>query len=100
MTATDIVLAWLVARMVFGDGHPAIDYLLLLAVGDDAIGMGIIAIFYPDPDHTVKPIYLLFILLGMLCSYLLRKWHFRVVQPSHQDWQVRLLRLLAGAPPC
>ena len=30
VTATDIVLAWLVARIVFGDGHPAIDYLLLL----------------------------------------------------------------------
>jgi len=87
VTATDIVLAWLVARMVFGDGHPAIDYLLLLAVGDDAIGMGIIAVFYPDPDHTVQPLYLLFIVLGMVCSWLLRKWHFRIKQPVHQDWQ-------------
>jgi len=87
VTATDIVLAWLVARLVFGDGHPAIDYLLLLAVGDDAIGMGIIAIFYPDPDHAVKPIYLLFILLGMFCSWLLRRWHFRMPQPTHQEWQ-------------
>ena len=29
-TATDIALAWLVARAVFGKGHPAINFLLLL----------------------------------------------------------------------
>jgi len=39
VTATDIMLAWLGGRVVFGDGHPAIDFLLLLAVADDAIGM-------------------------------------------------------------
>ena len=39
MTATDIPIAWMVARVVFGDGHPAIDYLLLLAVADDALGL-------------------------------------------------------------
>ena len=50
-TATDIALAWLVARVIFGNGHPAINFLLLLAVADDAIGLGIIAVFYPDPDH-------------------------------------------------
>ena len=54
-TATDIALAWLVARLVFGKGHPAITFLLLLAIGDDAIGLMIIAMFYPDPNH---PIYL------------------------------------------
>ena len=31
-TATDIALAWLVARSVFGRGHPAINFLLLRAV--------------------------------------------------------------------
>ena len=39
VTATDIPIAWMVARVVFGDGHPAIDYLLLLAVADDALGL-------------------------------------------------------------
>jgi NhaA family Na+:H+ antiporter len=48
-TATDIALAWLVARTVFGKGHPAINFLLLLAVADDAIGLVIIAVFYGDP---------------------------------------------------
>ena len=48
-TATDIAFAWLVARTVFGVDHPAISFLLLLAVADDGIGLAIIAVFYPDP---------------------------------------------------
>jgi len=36
-TATDIALAWLVARVIFGNRHPAVNFLLLLAVADDAI---------------------------------------------------------------
>jgi NhaA family Na+:H+ antiporter len=53
-TATDIALAWLVARVAFGGGHPAVSFLLLLAIADDAIGLGIIAVFYPDPVHPVR----------------------------------------------
>lgn len=36
-TATDISLAWLVAVAVFGKGHPAVAFLLLLAVADDGV---------------------------------------------------------------
>ncbi len=72
-TATDIALAWLVARMVFGNGHPAVNFLLLLAVADDAIGLGIIAVFYPNPSHPVEPIWLLLVAAGMVAAFLLRK---------------------------
>jgi NhaA family Na+:H+ antiporter len=68
-TATDIALAWLVARAVFGKGHPAVDFLLLLAVADDAIGLVIIAVFYGDPAVPAEPIYLLAVLLGMAVAY-------------------------------
>jgi NhaA family Na+:H+ antiporter len=54
-TATDIALAWLAARMTFGASHPAVSYLLLLAVADDAIGLMIIAIFYPNPTMPTEP---------------------------------------------
>ena len=57
-TATDIALAWLVARVVFGARHAAVSFLLLLAVADDAAGMGIIAVFYPDPKHPTAPAWL------------------------------------------
>ena len=72
-TATDIALAWLVARLVFGQGHPAVNFLLLLAVADDAIGLGIIAIFYPDPDHPVQPVWLLLIVGGMGVAFAMRR---------------------------
>ena len=35
-------------------GHPAINFLLLLAIVDDAIGLGIIAVFYGDPQNPVE----------------------------------------------
>ena len=72
-TATDIALAWLVASVVFGRNHPAISFLLLLAIADDAIGLAIIAIFYPDPGHPIAPQWLGFALLGMLVAFLLRR---------------------------
>lgn len=72
-TATDIALAWLVARFLFGKGHPAVSFLLLLAVADDAIGLGIIAIGYPDPLHPTVWANALWILPGMLLAYGLRR---------------------------
>lgn len=72
-TATDIALAWLAARIVFGSRHPAISFLLLLAIADDAVGLAIIAVFYPDPVHPVRPAWLLLTLLGMVIAWLLRR---------------------------
>jgi NhaA family Na+:H+ antiporter len=72
-TATDIALAWLAARTVFGAAHPAVSYLLLLAVADDAIGLAIIAIFYPNPEMPVAPAWLLLTMAGMLAAWLLRR---------------------------
>ena len=74
-TATDIALAWMVARLVFGNRHSAVNFLLLLAVADDAIGLGIIAVFYPDPEHPVQPAWLLLTLTGMAAAYGIRRMH-------------------------
>ncbi len=74
-TATDIALAWLVARVVFGSTHPAVFFLLLLAVADDAIGLVIIAVFYPSPEHPVEPVWLLLAVGGMAVAYLMRRMH-------------------------
>ena len=73
-TATDIALAWLVARVVFGAKHPAVNFLLLLAVADDAIGLGIIAVFYGDPNNPAAPEYLLYFTApAMIIAYIMRK---------------------------
>ena len=48
--ATDIAFSYLVARLVFGSRHPAIPFLLLLAIADDAVGLVILAVFYPSGE--------------------------------------------------
>jgi NhaA family Na+:H+ antiporter len=46
--ATDIAFSAMVARAVFPAPHPAIPFLLLLAIADDALGLVILALFYPS----------------------------------------------------
>ena len=80
-TATDIALAWLVASVVFGRQHPAISFLLLLAIADDAIGLVIIAIFYPDPTLPAAPQWLVLVVSGMAVAALLRRFRIRNYWP-------------------
>jgi Na+:H+ antiporter, NhaA family len=46
--ATDIAFSAMTARIVFPTGHPAVPFLLLLAIADDALGLIILAVFYPS----------------------------------------------------
>ena len=68
-TATDIAFSYLVGRIVFGARHPAIGFLLLLAIADDAGGLAILAIFYPSGE--VMPQWLLLSLFAALAVWLL-----------------------------
>lgn len=45
--ATDIAFSYLAARFIFPRNHPAIPFLLLLAIADDALGLILLAVFYP-----------------------------------------------------
>src|SRR5204863_3556030 len=47
--ATDIAFSYLAAKAIFGN-HPAVPFLLLLAIADDAFGLIVLAIFYPIHD--------------------------------------------------
>lgn len=46
--ATDIAFSAMVARAIFPSSHPAIPFLLLLAIADDALGLIVLAVFYPS----------------------------------------------------
>ena len=46
--ATDIAFSAMVARIIFPAGHPGVPFLLLLAIADDALGLIILAVFYPS----------------------------------------------------
>lgn len=71
-TATDIAFSYLVGRVVFGAGHPAIRFLLLLAIADDAAGLVILAIFYPTGE--LAPQWLLLSLGAAIAVFVLANW--------------------------
>lgn len=73
-TATDIAFSYLVGRFVFGAGHPAVRFLLLLAIADDAAGLIILAIFYPDPNLPLAPEWLLLSFGAALAVYVIFNW--------------------------
>ncbi len=82
-TATDIAFSYLVGRMVFGAGHPAVRFLLLLAIADDAAGLIILAIFYPSAE--LAPQWLLLSVAAAVGTYLLANWLPRRMDRGKQD---------------
>ena len=70
--ATDIAFAYLVGRIVFGAGHPAVRFLLLLAIADDAAGLIILAVFYPSGE--LAPVWLLLSLGAAVGVFVLANW--------------------------
>ncbi len=70
--ATDIAFSYLVARLIFGPGHPAIAFLLLLAIADDAAGLIILAIFYPTAPIALP--WLGLTVGAMAIGFLMQRW--------------------------
>ncbi len=97
-TATDIAFSYLVGRMVFGAGHPAVRFLLLLAIADDAGGLIILAVFYPSGD--LAPIWLLFSLAATLGIFVLFNWLPRRMDRGNQarPCSTKVRRALGGLP--
>ena len=101
-TATDIALAWLIARLAFGARHPAVSFLLLLAVADDAAGLAIIAIFYPDPENPVVIAWVGLVVAGMAIAWIMKRknvqsfWPY-VLIPGALSWTGLLLAHLHPA---
>jgi NhaA family Na+:H+ antiporter len=81
-TATDIAFSYLVGRIVFGAGHPAVRFLLLLAIADDAAGLIILAIFYPSA--ALAPAWLLVSFGAATAVFLLFNWLPRVLDKGNQ----------------
>ena len=76
-TATDIAFSFLVARWLFGRNHPAVPFLLLLAIADDAFGLVVLALFYPA--DVVRPL----AFAGILPVALALCWLFRRLRVAH-----------------
>jgi NhaA family Na+:H+ antiporter len=67
--ATDIAFSAMIARAIFRVGHPAIPFLLLLAIADDALGLLILALFYPS-----APLSFMWVLTLMTAAVLVAGW--------------------------
>ena len=67
--ATDIAFSYLAARFIFPRDHPAIPFLLLLAIADDALGLILLAVFYP-----AAPVSLLIVAALMLPAIAVTIW--------------------------
>jgi len=81
-TATDIAFSYVVGRIVFGAGRPAVRFLLLLAIADDAAGLLILAVFYPSGE--VIPQWLLLSFGAAASAYLLFNWLPRYLDRGDQ----------------
>jgi NhaA family Na+:H+ antiporter len=69
--ATDIAFSYLVAKAIFRR-HPAIPFLLLLAIADDAFALVVLAVFYPAGDVKLT-LGGAFIVAGLAVAYALRR---------------------------
>ncbi len=78
--ATDIAFSYLAARFVFPARHPAIPFLLLLAVADDALGLVLLAAFYPS--HTISPgLFVVLMLPALAAAWALKSLSVRSFWP-------------------
>jgi Na+:H+ antiporter, NhaA family len=82
-TATDIAFSYLVGRIVFGAGHPAVAFLLLLAIADDAAGLIILAVFYPQGE--LAPSWLLLSVAAALAAWFFANRLPRMMDKGRQD---------------
>lgn len=88
--ATDIAFSAMIARLIFQGGHPAIPFLLLLAIADDALGLIILAVFYPSGTLSLPSLVILMSVAIVLALWLRRRgtrsfWPY-VIGPGTLSW--------------
>ena len=88
--ATDIAFSAMIARAIFPSRHPAIPFLLLLAIADDALGLMILAAFYPAGSLSFPALVALMTAAIALAVWLRRRrthsfWPY-VIGPGALSW--------------
>jgi NhaA family Na+:H+ antiporter len=88
--ATDIAFSAMIARIVFPKGHPAVPFLLLLAIADDALGLIVLAVFYPSGPVSPAALVVLMTAAVLLAMWLrrhhTRSFWFYVFGPGSLSW--------------
>ncbi len=70
--ATDIAFSYMAARLIFSSHDAAIPFLLLLAIADDALGLVILALFYPSREISISS-FVLLMTLAMAMAWAIRR---------------------------
>jgi NhaA family Na+:H+ antiporter len=88
--ATDIAFSAMIARIIFPPAHPAIPFLLLLAIADDALGLLILAVFYPSGALSLPSLVVLMTAAVMLALWLRHRgtrsfWPY-IIGPGLVSW--------------
>ena len=88
--ATDIAFSAMIARLIFPNGHSAIPFLLLLAIADDALGLMILAVFYPSGPISIAALGILMTAAVLAALWLKRRpvrsfWPY-VLGPGSLSW--------------
>ena len=88
--ATDIAFSAMAARLVFPAAHPAIPFLLLLAIADDAMGLIVLAVFYPSGSLSLATLTALMTAAVLLALWLRRRhtlsfWPY-LIGPGALSW--------------
>jgi len=88
--ATDIAFSAMIARIIFSSAHPAIPFLLLVAIADDALGLVILAVFYPSGALALPLLAGLMAAAVLLALWLRRRgtrsfWPY-VIGPGALSW--------------
>ncbi len=97
--AIDIPGSYIIARMIFGR-HPAVPFLLLLAIAADAIGLTFVAVLQPASDaHPAIGIGLMAIAVGTAAGFRhggVRNFWWYLLGPGVMSW---LALFLGGVHP-
>lgn len=96
-TATELAFAYIIGLWIFGPKHPALRFLLLVAMADDAFGFIILAIITPG---AVAPLWLLLSLGAALLAYGLFNWLPRRLDRGDvlRRWQIWTRQRLSMLP--
>jgi len=78
--ATDIAFSYLAVIAVFKRTHPAVPFLLLLAIADDAMGLIVLAVFYPSGDVSAGTL-VAWLLPAMAFAELMRRRQIKPYWP-------------------
>lgn len=93
--ATDIAFSYMAARLIFPRDHPAIPFLLLLAIADDALGLILLALFYPSGPLSIIN-FLVLMLPAIALSYWMKRrqvvsyWPYVLVSGGLSWWALYL----------